>query len=172
MGTVAVDNRGNAIFPHHDGDGITGFTAKNENYTGFSKGGTKALWSSKTNEKDSRLVITESAIDAMSYHQLFSEKNPHTRYISTGGTISTKQLELVKTAMTEMKGTGGEIVIATDNDKAGHKLAQTLSLEAPPKSKISRYVPKQGKDWNELLQMTRQQEKTRKVQDRGWDLSR
>lgn len=172
-GTVAVDNRGNAIFPHYDQDGITGFTAKNDNYTGFSKGGTKALWSSKTNEQDSRLVIVESAIDAMSYHQLFSEKNPHTRYISTGGTISTKQLELVKTAMTEMTGTGGEIVIATDNDKAGNKLAQTLSKEASPKSKISRDVPKQGKDWNELLQMTRQQEKTRKVQqDRGWGLSR
>ena len=172
MGTVATDNRGNAIFPHYDDDGLTGFTAKNENYTGFSKGGTKALWSSKTNEKDSRLVIVESAIDAISYHQLFKDENPHTRYISTGGTISNKQLKLVKTAMTEMTGTGGEIVIATDNDTAGNKLAQTLSKEAPSKSKISRDVPNQGKDWNELLQMTRQQERTRKVQDRDWGLSR
>jgi 5S rRNA maturation endonuclease (ribonuclease M5) len=171
IGTVAVDNRGNAIFPHYDQDGLTGFTAKNENYTGFSKGGTKALWQSKPSESDRRLVIVESAIDAMSYHQLFSEKNPHTRYISTGGTISSSQLDLIKTAMADMTKIGGEIVIATDNDQAGNKLAQTLTTEAPSKSKISRDAPKQGKDWNEILQQTRQQEITRNTQDRSWGWS-
>ena len=172
IGTVATDNRGNAIFPHYDGDGMTGFTIKNENYTGFSKGGTKALWRSKPNESDRRLVITESAIDAMSYHQLFKDKNPHTRYISTGGTTSKYQLDLIKTAMAEMTKIGGSIVIATDNDMAGNKLAQTLAREAPSQSKISRNVPKRGKDWNELLQHIRQQEKTRSRQDRsrGWSL--
>ena len=167
MGTVAIDNRGNAIFPHYDGDGITGFTIKNENYTGFSKGGTKALWRSKPNESDRRLVIVESAIDAMSYHQLFTAQNSHTRYISTGGTISSSQLVLIKTAMADMTKTGGEIVIATDNDKAGNKLAHTLTLEAPSQSNISRDLPKQGKDWNELLQHIRQQEITRNTRDRS-----
>ena len=172
MGTVAVDNRGNAIFPHYDQDGITGFTAKNDNYTGFSKGGTKALWRSKPQSNDRRLVIVESAIDALSYHQLFSDKNPHTLYISTGGTISSTQLDLIKTAMADMTKIGGEIVIATDNDRAGNKLAQTLAKEAPTKSNISRNVPKQGKDWNELLQHISQQEMTRTRQkiDRGWSL--
>ena len=174
IGTVATDNRGNAIFPHYDGDGLTGFTAKNNNYTGFSKGGTKALWRSKQESGDRRLVIVESPIDAMSYHQLFTDKNPNTRYISTGGTVSSSQLELTLTAMAEMTTLGGEIVIATDNDKAGNKLAQTISKKAPSKSKISRDVPKQGKDWNELLQHIRQQEITRNSnrqdRSRGWSL--
>jgi 5S rRNA maturation endonuclease (ribonuclease M5) len=178
IGTVAVDNRGNAIFPHSDGDGLTGFTVKNENFTGFSKGGTKALWRSqprdsdcapRTSEADRRLVIVESAIDAMSYHQLFTEQNSHTRYISTGGTISHKQLDLIKTAMADMTRLGGEIVIATDNDVAGNKLFKTLAKEAPAKSQISRDVPKQGKDWNELLQHTRPQEITRQ-RSIGWEL--
>jgi hypothetical protein len=171
IGTVAVDNRGNAIFPHYDQDGLTGFTVKNENFTGFSKGGTKALWRSQPHEGDRRLVIVESTIDAMSYHQLFADKNPHTRYISTGGTISHKQLDLIKTAMADMTKLGGEIVIATDNDVAGNKLFKTLTKEAPAKSKISRDVPKQGKDWNELLQHTKQQEITRNTQDRSWGWS-
>lgn len=172
MGTVAIDRRGNAIFPHYDGDGMTGFTAKNENYTGFSPGGTKALWRSKPNEGDRRLVIVESPIDAMSYHQLYGKENPHTRYISTGGTTSKYQLDLIKTAMADMTKIGGEIVIATDNDMAGNKLAQTISKEAPSQSKISRDVPSKGKDWNELLQHNRQQEITRNTQDRGrgWSL--
>lgn len=166
IGTVAIDSRGNAIFPHYDRDGLTGFTIKNDSFTGFSKGGTKALWQSKQKESDRCLVITESAIDAMSYHQLLSDKNPHTRYISTGGTTSKYQLDLIKTAMAEMTRLGGEIVIATDNDKAGNKLAQTLSKDAPSQSKISRDVPKQGKDWNELLQHTKQQEITAECGDR------
>jgi 5S rRNA maturation endonuclease (ribonuclease M5) len=108
----------------------------------------------------------------MSYHQLFADKNPHTRYISTGGTISSSQLDLIKTAMAEMTKIGGEIVIATDNDPAGNKLFKTIAKEAPSKSLISRDVPKQGKDWNEILQQTRQQEITRNTQDRsrGWSL--
>ena len=172
MGTVAVDDRGNAIFPHYDGEFMTGFTIKNKNYTGFSKGGTKALWRSQTSEADRRLVIVESAIDAMSYHQLFTDKNPHTRYISTGGTISKYQLDLIKTAMTDMANLDGEIVIATDNDEAGNKLSLTLAKEAPSKSKISRDVPEQRKDWNELLQHSRQREITRSLQNksRGWSL--
>ena len=172
IGTVAIDKRGNAIFPHYDRDGLTGFTIKNDNFTGFSKSGTKALWQSKPNQSDRRLVIVESAIDAMSYHQLFTDNNPHTRYISTEGTISSSQLDLIKTAMADMTTLGGEIVIATDNDQAGNKLFKTLSKEAPSKSKISRDVPKLGKDWNELLQKTRQKEITRQKQNRsrGWSL--
>jgi 5S rRNA maturation endonuclease (ribonuclease M5) len=171
LGTVAVDNRGNAIFPHYDSDGLTGFTIKNDNYQGFSKGGTKSLWRSKPQNGDCRLVITESAIDAMSYHQLFADKNPHTRYISTGGTISSSQLDLIKTAMADMTRLGGEIVIATDNDVAGNKLAKTLLQEAPAKSKMSRHVPKQGKDWNEFLQQLKQQELTRSKRYKSRGLS-
>jgi 5S rRNA maturation endonuclease (ribonuclease M5) len=173
IGTVAMDSRGNAIFPHYDQDGLTGFTIKNDNFNGFSPGGTKALWKSKQESGDRRLVIVESAIDAMSYHQLFADKNPHTRYISTGGTISKYQLDLIKTAMADMTKTGGEIVIATDNDKAGNKLAKTLANVAPSLYKISRHVPQQGKDWNEFLQYKKQRELTlqkKRQRDRGLSL--
>jgi 5S rRNA maturation endonuclease (ribonuclease M5) len=167
--TVAIDPRGNAIFPHYDRDGLTGFTVKNDNFTGFSKGGTKALWRSNQQEGDRRLVITESAIDALSYHQLKSNENTNTRYIATGGTISNYQLELIKTAMVEMTRLGGEIVIATDNDEAGNKLAKTLVQEAPSAQKVERHVPEQGKDWNELLQQVQQRELTQQ-RSIGWEL--
>ena len=63
--TVAIDSRGNAIFPHYDKDGLTGYSINNNNFTGFSSGGTKTLWQSNKSETDRQLVITESAIDAM-----------------------------------------------------------------------------------------------------------
>jgi hypothetical protein len=172
-GTVAVDSRGNVIFPHYDQDGLTGFTVKNDNYQGFSKGGTKALWRSNQQECDRRLLITESAIDALSYHQLFSNENTKTRYIATGGTISNYQLKLIKTAMADMANLGGEIALATDHDEAGNKLAKTLADVAPSKSKIYRHAPQHGKDWNEFLQHERQKELIRQKQQkrsRGMEL--
>ena len=160
-GTVAIDNRGNAIFPHYDSDGLTGFTIKNDNFTGFSKGGTKALWKSKQKQSDRCLVITESAIDAMSHYQLFGKGNPNTRYISTGGTISNYQLELISTAMAEMTKLGGEIAIATDNDSVGNKMAKTLVSVAPKASKVYRHVPQQGKDWNDVIRLEKPKKMTR-----------
>ncbi|HHP7229893.1 MAG TPA: toprim domain-containing protein [Xenococcaceae cyanobacterium] len=155
-GTVAIDSRGNAIFPHYDGDGLTGYSAKNTNFTGFSSGGTKTLWQSNQSETDRSLVITESAIDAMSYHQLFGKDNPHTRYIATSGTMSNYQLELIETAMKEITKLGGEIVIATDNDEMGNKMAKTLVDVAPEHSKVYRHQPQYSKDWNEAVDKERQ----------------
>lgn len=173
IGTVAIDSRGNAIFPHYDRDGLTGFTIKNDNFTGFSKGGTKALWQSKQKQSDRRLVITESAIDALSYHQLFGNKNPNTRYISTGGTISNYQLELTQAAMAEVTKLGGEIVIATDNDDLGNKMAKTLASVADGASKVYRHAPQQGKDWNDVIRLSRAKKMTRskrQKRSRGWSL--
>ena len=155
-GTVAIDSRGNAIFPHYDRDGLTGYSVKNNNFTGFSSGGTKTLWQSNQSETDRSLIITESAIDAMSYHQLFGKENPHTRYIATSGTMSNYQLELIRTAMTEITSLGGEIVIATDNDEMGNKMAKTLVNIAPENSKVYRHQPQYSKDWNSAVEKERQ----------------
>ena len=165
-GTVAIDGRGNAIFPHYDGDGLTGYSAKNNNFTGFSSGGTKTLWESNKSETDRSLVITESAIDAMSYHQLFGKENPYTRYIATSGTMSNYQLELIKTAMTEMTKLGGEIIIATDNDEMGNKMAKTLVSIAPENSKVYRHQPQYSKDWNSAVERERQRILSQQKQQR------
>src|SRR5207302_4483627 len=39
-GRIRIDARGNAIFPHEDDDGLSGFEIKNHQFTGFSTGGT------------------------------------------------------------------------------------------------------------------------------------
>lgn len=173
LGTVAIDERGNAIFPHYGRDGLTGYSIKNNNFTGFSSGGTKTLWQSNKSETDRSLVITESAIDAMSYHQLFGKENPHTRYIATSGTMSNHQLELIETAMKEITSLGGEIVIATDNDEMGKLMAKTLVEIAPEDSKVYRHTPQQGKDWNDVVERERQRilsQQRQRSQDGGLEL--
>jgi Toprim-like/Relaxase/Mobilisation nuclease domain/Protein of unknown function (DUF3991) len=150
IGAVAIDPKNNAIFPHKDSDGLTGFEIKNLSFTGFSRGGTKALWESNKKEGDLRLVITESVIDALSYHQLFPDL--HTRYISTGGSFSNEQKKLMRQAMVEIRRTGGEIIIATDNDSAGNELVKLLVKLAPESTSLYRHQPDNAKDWNEVLQ--------------------
>ena len=78
-GCIRVDARNNALFPHYDREGLCGFEVKNLNFTGFAPGGVKGLWYSRAKTTDARLVLTESAIDAMSFHVL--QGDAWTRYM-------------------------------------------------------------------------------------------
>jgi hypothetical protein len=66
-GTFRRDHRGSILFPHADSEGLSGFEEKNHGWTRFSTGGSKGLWTSNAQETDTRLVIVESAINAISY---------------------------------------------------------------------------------------------------------
>src|SRR6266700_152596 len=66
-GRVRMDTRGNAVFPHFDREGLCGYEIKNTGFTGFAAGGAKGLWFSHTGPDDRRLILTESAIDALSH---------------------------------------------------------------------------------------------------------
>jgi hypothetical protein len=171
-GTIYTDSRGNVIFPHRDRDGVCGYEIRNQDFKGFSSGGSKGLWVSQSFKDDRQLVICESPIDCLSYHQLFP--NDSTRYFATGGTISELQKDLLKTAFEKLHAKGGEIIIATDRDEAGNKLALELVKIAPEGSQISRSVPEHQKDWNEALQAQIErdlQQQNQPKRDRGRGLS-
>lgn len=148
-GTIYADSRGNVIFPHRERQGVCGYEIRSPQFKGFSNGGTKGLWVSRSFSKDNCLVICESPLDCLSYHQLFP--NPHTRYFATSGTLSQKQKDLLRSAFEKLQAKGGEILVATDNDAAGEKIAQELASIAPKTSRINRSVPRPQKDWNEAL---------------------
>ena len=145
-GQVFKDERDNAVFPYRDGERITGYELRNQDFQGFRKGGKKSLWLSNQREEDTRLVIVESPIDALSYHQL----NPHrdNRYLATGGTISHNQKELIKQQFNLVNSRFTQVIIATDNDEGGDKLA--AELKPLFEERATRVKPKL-KDWNEDL---------------------
>ena len=168
--TIYLDSRHNAIFPHKDRDGICGYELRNRNFKGFSNGGTKGLWVSNSSSKDEKLVICESPLDCLSYHQLFPDD--HTRYFATSGTLSEKQKDLLRTAFENINEKKGEIIVATDNDIGGNEIAQELKEIAPKTAKAFRHVPEYQKDWNELLQAQLKQERQQQNQrSRGRGLS-
>jgi hypothetical protein len=146
-GAVRVDGKGNAVFPHFDRDGITGYELKNDGFTGFAKGGEKGLWISSNLNHAERVVIVESAIDAMSHAQ--AKKDRESAYISIGGSMSDKQRDLLAGALAKAHQRGATVVLATDSDEAGHKLAGEARALAPAGANIERLEPRHGKDWND-----------------------
>ncbi len=151
----ASDPYRNVMFPHHDSAGVSGYEMKNRGFTGFSSGGRKALWVSNTTPADNRLVIAESAIDAMSYHQI--NPHPRTRYISLGGKENPDQPALLEKAISWMPA-GSRIVAATDNDKDGDAFATRIAELCSRHSHVTfeRHAPQLGKDWNDQLQALRE----------------
>ncbi len=66
----------------------------------------------------SRMVLTESPIDAMSFHQLSPPKPGETRmYVSTGGQPSEKQQAYINQLVQRVQPS--QVVLANDNDKNG-----------------------------------------------------
>lgn len=145
-GMIRADGRGNAVFPHYDRAGLSGFELKNDGFTGFSRGGAKQVWHTANIEHAPRVVVVESAIDALSHAQLTGDREA--AYLSIGGQMSPEQRQTLQDRLAEAVGRGAKIAIATDADAAGDELAQVVFQMAPG---ARRERPEQGKDWNEQL---------------------
>src|SRR6266567_5300473 len=159
-GRMRIDFRGNTVFPHFDAAGLCGYEIKNYGFTGFAAGGQKGLWFSHAQPDDRRLVLAESAIDALSYAALFADAEDQTRYASLGGKPSSRQASLLQATIAKLPA-GAEIVAAFDADDAGRKLVEMLreivagsGLRTGRSDLIleTRLAADEGEDWNQVLQ--------------------
>jgi hypothetical protein len=159
--SIRIDRKGNAVFPHYDENGLSGYELKNSDFTGFSRGGKKSLWRTGNLENAPEIVLTESGIDALSHAAL----NPKRKaaYISLGGQISHEQYALLGNVLKQHQERGAKITLALDNDEKGKEMTKDLSQKLGIEWAE---VPK-AKDWNEQLQ-----EQVQKTQSRGFELGR
>jgi hypothetical protein len=145
--TLREDSRHKVLFPHRDGLGFAGFESRYHDWTSFSLGGVKALWCSNSFPADTRLVLVESGIDALSHFQLYRDER--TRYGSTGGTCSPHQLDVLRATFRTL-APGTTVCLAFDRDAGGELLAnQVRELGGATFDRIRTPV---GKDWNEVLE--------------------
>ena len=151
-GTWLEDERGNVIFPHRDGnagDAVCGWEKKNRGFTGFATAGDKTIWTSRTRPDDTKLVIAEASIDAISYHQLHPDN--HARYASTAGASGPRGEGALLRAIKGLPP-GSICVIATDRDHDGDKYAERILKFARDASVVfRRHATPIGKDWNDCL---------------------
>lgn len=161
---LRLDERGNVAFRHDDLTGISGWELKNRTFTGFAGGGRKALFALRVgygrDESPPRLVVTESALDALSFHQL--DPAP-ALLLSFGGGLSEQQRELLAHVLT--KYPAAAVLAATDNDKQGEEYAALIRQHRP--DAIRAHSPT-GKDWNDTI---RPENPARRDRPRPFDLT-
>lgn len=154
-GRIYTDTYHNAVFPHHDRAGVCGYELRNFRFKGFAKGGQKGLWHSTTQGDDTALVITESAIDALSYHALHGLEQA--RYFSIAGEMNPLQRELLASGMAKLPA-GGSVILATDQDAGGEKLARHIRDIATATGRgdlaVIDHRPDRAGDWNDQLRAT------------------
>ena len=123
-------------------------------------GGMKTLWLSEQRKDDTQLVITESAIDALSYAALHGYE--HARFASTGGRMSPEQPKHLIRIMKAMPE-NGEIILAFDNDNPGHEFIDIVQdlfakhvLPQRQDLRLRTHMPEKPDDrpkydWNDVL---------------------
>ncbi|WP_165590271.1 toprim domain-containing protein [Campylobacter geochelonis] len=126
---------------------------RNTDFKGFQ--GEKGLWGKGVNCNENQdIYLFESAFDAMSHFQIY---NKNGFYISLGGGFGSKQIDYLCLILERQQSQN--LVICFDNDEAGNKMSDTLKMalqERLPNLNFERNLPKNAKDFNELLQKSSQ----------------
>jgi 5S rRNA maturation endonuclease (ribonuclease M5) len=97
-------------------------------------------------KKSSKIVLVESAIDALSYYELHKKDKKMAHIISLAG--ENKNYDYVNSLIAS-NNEACEVILAFDNDDAGKAMAKTWEANLTA-LRVHRDVP-DGKDWNDDL---------------------
>ncbi len=111
----------NTVFPLRNQTGVVAAIVRNTHYNKIERPRGDACWISNLAlppPKKCTMVITESPIDALSYHQLYGPGPQESRlYVATAGNLSETQPNLIQYLIELYQPQ--QIILANDNDKAG-----------------------------------------------------
>jgi len=148
--TIRVDRSGNLLFAHTDDAGeLTGYEIKGPTFSGFAKGGKRSLARFGPGDEVCQVVLTESGIDALSFHQLGGNL-PGVLVVSTGGAVSPVTLDLV--AALAARFPAAEVLVGFDADPPGERMRSRLLAYLGSREAVRVVIPSAGKDWNDALQ--------------------
>jgi len=121
-----------------------------ENRKYFQKGLPRGLCMLKE-EGFSRIVLTESPIDALSHKQLHPEQK--CMYLCTCGSLTNTLKQDILCLIEGKKNIAVDLCF--DNDRAGHTMKEDLSQAIKQRGgECQTHFPTLGKDWHEELQST------------------
>jgi hypothetical protein len=151
---------GSAWFAHRDNDGVvTGWEMKSATFRGFPKaedGAQKIFFRLKGEGQAHRIVVTEAAIDTLSYAALDGLR-ADTLYLATTGGFGPAAIDALHEMLDiQMRGAGATLIAATDPDKAGERYAAILAGVGEARAiPVIRHVASEDGDWNDLLRSRR-----------------
>jgi len=123
---VRIGEYDNIGFPYYDAeDKIVGYEIRNKQYKHMVEGSKRSscVWHSNIPNKLDFVLLTESPIDALSYHQLKGKKN--TLYVAFAGAVGDDQITTLKSIIKGANsGSDFKFISAVDNDKAGRRYTE------------------------------------------------
>ena len=133
--TAQQNEHRNTAFPLYNENGLASVEQKNEHYKSLLPLPKNGVWvSHPTNGKDTpveRIVVSESAIDSLSHHQLkHAQDNKNTIYIATSGTPTEAQVALIQRVIDKQEPK--EVVLANDRDAGGRQFNMNYLNELHP----------------------------------------
>ena len=108
------------------------------------------LWLSRFSESDERLVIAETAVDALSYAALHNSER--SRFASLAGSMNDQQPALLVAAVQKLPR-GALVIGAFDNDEAGDNFLEKVRMILKDKDVIDDRPETRGDDWNDVLRL-------------------
>ena len=162
IGLIDADINQNAMFFRHEieanftrGKAIgVSLRSATGSWKGLSAGTKKdrcQFWFANKEGPPERIIVTEAPIDALSFAAKDLNDTRTTLYLSKDGSGPIPVAEFEK-----VLARGGEIIVATDNDRAGELLAWKIAEQIPS---ITRVKPEpEYKDWNDQLRNLAAQE--------------
>ncbi len=146
---------GTALFSHRDALGVlTNFEMRGPNYRGCPRGGQKTLFRLRGGSgRMDRLVVTEAAIDALSFAAL-DQMRDGTLYVSTAGGMGPEAVAALEALLGDLAPVpDARLVIGTDRGEGGDRYAAQLAALAEAAGVWSgRILPFDDRsDWNEVL---------------------
>ena len=142
------EKTGNAVFKIFDENGLLVGAEKvgtsNVRFKSFDKGAADGYGFEIVSGKPANTYFFESAIDAVSFADLYPEHRDY-RLVSMAGVKPSVVTETMKRYAISPEN----IYLCTDNDKAGNEFAEKLIVQYPA---MKRVTPNGAKDWNDILQ--------------------
>ena len=138
---IYADRYNNCVFRYGSGVELRGIYKKWRSSRGKA---TKPFCILHCNGKPKALVITESAIDCMSYRQIHP-----TMFVASIAGNSNKIL--IQACIDIARRNNVSIISAFDDDKGGDIAHKNLIELAKDIVSVTRHTPTGGKDWNECL---------------------
>jgi hypothetical protein len=133
--TAQQNEHKNTAFPLYNENGLASVEQKNDQYKNLLPLPKNGVWVSHPTEgKDTpveRVVVSESAIDSLSHHQLkHGQDNKNTIYIATSGTPTEAQVALIQRVIDKQEPK--EVVLANDRDAGGRQFNMNYMNELHP----------------------------------------
>ena len=164
-GVIAQEEKtGNVLFKYFDTDGkVIGAekvgTSTNQKFKGIAVGSAGGYGFEVLRGSGEKAFFFESAIDLLSYLQMYGKEADNCRLVSMMGVKPQTVIDTMK----RNEISPDNVFLCSDNDTAGNEFAEKLMTEYPEMKRIT--TPDTYKDWNDMLRdIPKAEQKTKEVQ--------